>query len=192
MIVEDVVGLAESSGYSFSGSFTPDLVFSKLWLIHELSRITDHVSVMYVLGSWYSNLALLLRRQPGLVVDKIINVETNSEFLSTGKTMLDQLGYKGVDHMHKDANTLDYRQLDDQGSVVNLSLTDMEGNDWFQNIPPGTLVVMQARDHVEENPFFSAKDIQQQFPLSQTLYSGSLALEDPETEYTRFMIIGIK
>jgi len=68
----------------------------------------------------------------------------------------------------------------------------MEGSDWFQNIPPGTLVAMQARDHVEENPFFSAKDIQQRFPLSQTLYSGSLDLEDPETEYTRFMVIGIK
>jgi hypothetical protein len=53
-------------------------------------------------------------------------------------------------------------------------------------------VAMQARDHVEENPFFSAKDIQQRFPLSQTLYSGSLSLEDPETEYTRFMVIGIK
>jgi hypothetical protein len=192
MIVEDVVGLAESSGYSFSGSFTPDLVFSKLWLIQELSKITNHVSVMYVLGSWYSNLALLLRRQSDLSVDKIINVETNSERLSTGKTMLDQLGYQGVDHMRKDANTLDYQQLDGQGSVVNLSLTDIAGSDWFQNIPSGTLVAMQARDHVEENPFFSAKDIQQRFPLSQTLYSGSLALKDPETAYTRFMIIGVK
>jgi hypothetical protein len=192
MILEDVIGLTESSGYSFSGSFTPDLIFSKLWLIRELAKITDRVSVMYVLGSWYSNLALLVRRYPALEVDKIINVETNSEFLSTGKRVLDQLGYNGVKHMRKDANTLDYQQLDDQGVVVNASLTDIEGSDWFQNIPPGTLVVMQARDRVVENPFSSAKDIQKRFPLSQVMYSGSLALKDPETAYTRFMIIGIK
>jgi len=192
MIVEDVVGLTESSGHSFSGSFTSDLVFSKLWLVQELCQITHHVSVMYVLGSWYSNLALLLRRYPDLAVDKIINVETNGEFLSTGKKMLDQLGYNHVEHMRLDANDLDYRQLDSQGVVVNASLTDMEGHAWFQNIPTGTLVVMQARDQVQENPFFGTKDIQQRFPLSQVMYSGSLALKDPETEYTRFMTIGVK
>jgi len=192
MIVEDVVGLTESSGHSFSGSFTSDLVFSKLWLVQELCQITHHVSVMYVLGSWYSNLALLLRRYPDLAVDKIINVETNGEFLSTGKKMLDQLGYNHVEHMRLDANDLDYRQLDSQGVVVNASLTDMKGHGWFQNIPTGTLVVMQARDQVQENPFFGTKDIQQRFPLSQVMYSGSLALKDPETEYTRFMTIGVK
>ena len=28
----------ESSGYSLQGSYTPDLVFSKLWLVYELER----------------------------------------------------------------------------------------------------------------------------------------------------------
>jgi hypothetical protein len=94
--------------------------------------------------------------------------------------------------MFKDANDLDYRQLDRNSVVVNTSLTDMPGTAWFNNIPTGTLVVMQARDQVENEQFAGPEDIEQKFPFDQVLYSGELELEDPETEYTRFMIIGIK
>jgi hypothetical protein len=94
--------------------------------------------------------------------------------------------------MLKDANELDYRQLKRDGAVVNTSLIDIKGTNWFENIPKGTLVVMQARDQVDNEQFAGPADIEQMFPLDQVLYSGELELEDPETEYTRFMIIGIK
>ena len=192
MILEDIFMLDESSGYSLEGSFTPDLVFSKLWLMRELAKISPHVSTMYILGSWYGNLALLLTRYPQVEVDQIINVEPDPEFLSTSQDILDQAGASNVEYMQKDANKLDYRQLDANGAVINTSLTDMQGRDWFDRIPSGTLVVLQARDHDPGKQFGSPEDIEQEFPLSQVLYSGSLALEDPETEYTRFMIIGVK
>jgi hypothetical protein len=187
-----IADLTESSGYSLEGSYTPDLVFSKLWLLKELSKITDHVSTMYVLGSWYGNLAILLARFQLLDVDQIINVETNKEFLSTSKKLLNQFGADNVEYMLKDANDIDYRQLGQEGVVVNTSLTDMPGREWFDRIPRGTIVALQARDHDPGAKFGSAQDIEQKFPLSQVLYSGGLDLEDPETEYTRFMIIGIK
>jgi hypothetical protein len=192
MIVDELYNLEESSGYSLEGSFTPDLVFSKLWLLKELSKITDHVSTMYVLGSWYGNLAILLARFQSLDVDQIINVETNKEFLSTSKKLLSQFGADNVEYMLKDANDIDYRQLGQEGVVVNTSLTDMSGQDWFDNIPTGTLVVLQARDHDPGEQFADPEDIEQKFPFDQVLYLGSLALEDPETDYHRFMVIGIK
>ena len=192
MILEDIFALDESSGSSLEGSFTRDLVFSKLWLMRELARIQSHVSTMYVLGSWYGNLALFLNRYPRGRVDHIINVETDPERLNTGARILDQAGAHNVEHMLKDANQLDYRQLDRNGAVVNTSLTEMPDTDWFKNIPPGTLVAMQARDQIDNKQFARPEDIAQKFPLDQVLYSGSLDLEDPETEYTRFMIIGRK
>jgi hypothetical protein len=192
MKITEVYKLEESSGYSLEGSYTPDLVFSKLWLIRELGKITDHVDVMYVLGVWYSNLAMLLTVAPKVSVDKIINVETNKEFLQVGKKMLDQRGVNNVEFMLADANDLNYQQLTDRSAVVNTSLVDVPGTDWFNNIPSGTMVVLQARDHVEDKQFRNPEDIQQTFPLDQVLYSGSLELQDPETEYTRFMVIGIK
>lgn len=192
MILEDIFALDESSGYSLAGSFTPDLVFSKLWLIRELANIAPDLDTVYVLGSWYGNLALLLNRYPQVQVDKIINVETDPQFLKGSKRILAQAGADNVEHMLKDANQLDYRQLGPNSAVINTSLTDMKGTDWFKRIPAGTLVAMQARDHDPGQPFGSAEDIEQKFPLSQVLYSGQLDLEDPETEYTRFMVIGTK
>jgi hypothetical protein len=192
MLINEVDTLEESSGSGLDGSFTRDLVFSKLWLMQELSRIQPHISTMYVLGSWYGNLAMYLDRYPMVQVDHVINVETDQERLNTGASMLDQMGVHNVEHMLTDANKLNYKQLDSEGAVVNTSLIDIPGTAWFENIPAGTLVVMQARDHVEDNQFRSAEDVQQEFSLSQVLYSGSLNLEDPETEYTRFMVIGVK
>jgi hypothetical protein len=192
MILEDIFTLDESSGSSLDGSFTPDLVFSKLWLMRELAKISPDISTMYILGSWYGNLALLLTRYPQIHVDHMVNVETDPERLNTGERILDQAGAGNVGHMLKDANNLDYRQLGPDGVVVNTSLNDIKGTDWFANIPQGTLVVMQARDQVENEQFAGPEDIEQKFPLDQVLYSGSLDLEDPETEYTRFMIIGVK
>ena len=192
MLINEVASLEESSGSSLEGSFTRDLVFSKYWLMHELSRIQPHISTMYVLGAWYGNLALFLNRYPLVEVDHIVNVETDPEFLKSSRNILKQTSARNVEYMLKDANELDYRQLDRNGAVVNTSLTDMKGTDWFKNIPTGTLVVLQARDHDPGEQFTGPTDIEQKFPLGQVLYSDELALEDPETEYTRFMIIGIK
>jgi hypothetical protein len=179
MILEDIFALDESSGYSLQGSFTPDLVFSKLWLMRELAKIQPRISTMYVLGSWYGNLALLLHRYPQVQVDQVINVENNPEFLKGSRNILNLADVDNVEYMLKDANNLDYRQLDRNSVVVNTSLNDIKGTDWFENIPSGTLVAMQARDQVENEQFVKLQDIEQKFPLDQVLYSDSLDLEDP-------------
>jgi hypothetical protein len=183
--------LKESSGYSLQGSFTPDLTKSKLWLIQELSKIRDRVSTVYILGAWFGNLSLYMKLHPAVKTERIINVEADPDFLKQSKRMLDHIGAACVDHMRADANDIDYRQLDKDGVVINTSLTDMDGREWYDNIPPGTLVALQARDHDPGHQFHSTADILRKFPLD-VLYQGELDLEDPETKYTRFMVIGIK
>lgn len=192
MILNELYALEESSGYSLQGSFTRDLTTSKVWLIQELAKIAPSISTVYILGSWYGNLALYMTLDPEVRVKKFINVETNQDMLDQSERMLDHVGARNVEHMYKDANDVDYRQLGIDGAVVNTSLTDMDGTDWFQHIPDGTLVVMQARDHDPGYQYHSTDDILKKFPLSQVLYQGSLKLQDPETHYTRFMVIGRK
>jgi hypothetical protein len=106
--------------------------------------------------------------------------------------MLDHVGADRVDYMLKDANELDYRQLGRRGVVVNTSLTNIAGNQWFENIPAGTLVVLQARDQDPGEQYHTTQDIIDRFPLNQIYYTGTLDLQDPETEYQRFMVIGRK
>jgi hypothetical protein len=182
----------ESSGYSLAGSFTHDLTTSKVWLLTELARIAPQVSTVYVLGSWYGNISLYMTLMPLIDYNNIVNVETDQDMLDQSARMLRRVGAVDVEHMLKDANDLDYRRLDNNGVVINTSLTDMDGTAWFDNIPNGTLVVMQARDHDPGNKFDSPEDILKKFPLSKILYSGTKTLEDPETSYNRFMVIGRK
>lgn len=184
--------LSESSGYSLQGSFTHDLTTSKVWLLRELARIAPEVGTVYILGSWYGNISLYMTLMPLFRHGRVINVERDPAMLRQSRRMLDHVGAGDIKHMLKDANDLYYRQLGNDGVVVNTSLTDMPGRAWFDRIPAGTLVVMQARDHDPGRQFASTQDIIDKFPLDQVLYKGSLDLRDPETEYTRFMVIGRK
>ena len=184
--------LDESSGYSLAGSFTRDLTASKVWLLTELERIQNQFSTIYMLGSWYGNLALYLTLENRIQADKIILVEKNKEFLSGSNKILARVGADNIEYMLADSNKLDYRQLGDQGCVINTSLTDMQGRAWFLNIPAGTLVVLQGRDQDPGQEYHSTQEIVDRFPLSQVLYHGKMQLRDPETEYTRYMIIGRK
>jgi hypothetical protein len=196
MIAQEILthrsNLDESSGYSLAGSFTRDLIASKVWLLKELQKIQQHYTTMYILGSWYGNLAVYMTLQPSITVDRIINVETNAEMLDTSQRILDRIGADTVKYMLADANELDYRQLGNSGVVVNTSLTEMPEQAWFERIPAGTVVAMQARDQDPGVEYQSAEDIQRRYPLSQVLYQGSMLLQDPETEYTRYMTIGVK
>jgi hypothetical protein len=184
--------LDESSGYSLAGSFTRDLTASKVWLLSELERIQTNYSTIYMLGSWYGNLALYMTLEGRIQADKIVLVEKDKKFLSTSRKLLDLAGVDNAEYMLADANQLDYRQLGESGCVINTSLTDMPGRAWFLNIPNGTLVVMQGRDHDPNRSFESTQDIVDRFPLSEVLYHGRMQLRDPETEYTRYMVIGRK
>ena len=194
MIINEILTLPvnESSGYSLEGSFTPDLIKSKVWLLTELARIAPQVSTIYVLGSWYGNLGILLALDPIIKYKQLINVETDKKFLQASERIHNHLGMGNTEYMLKDANDLDYRQLGPDGVVINTSLTDMPGQTWFDRIPEGTLVVLQSRDNDPGNAAHSTQDIIDRFPLSEIIYDGELDLQDPQTEYTRYMVIGVK
>jgi hypothetical protein len=188
--------LTESSGYTLAGSYTPDLVFSKLWLTQELERVLntqgiDLVPVAYILGSWYSNLSTILRKS-NTPIQHIVDVERNKQWLKTGQQIQQHMNIDNVEYMAADANNLDYRQLQDPGVVINTGTNDIADLGWFDNIPAGTIVVLQGRDQVKNNGVTSPDELLERFPLETVLYQGTMDLEDPETEYRRSMAIGIK
>lgn len=180
----------EASPDTLEGSFTPDLQYSKVWLLDEVQKILKKAKVpnldtIYNLGSWYSNMGLFLVANK-LGFNKLINVDIDENTLTTGAKLLDKLGISDkVEHMHKDANTIDYRQLKSPGLVINTSTNDIDGDDWLKNIPEGTLVAMQGRHG-------TLAEFDNQFPLRKTYFLDEVELEDPETEYERFMKIGVK
>lgn len=191
--------IVESSGYSLAGSYTPDLVASKTWLAVELQKIMrqqgiDQFPVAYILGSWYGNLSAILRKQ-GIDIDTIIDVEKNKKWLRQGQQIHRAWGINGVEYMNADANRIDYQQLQSPGLVINTSTTDIPDQGWFDAIPAGTVVVLQGRDRVAdgaEHSYRTPKDLLELYPLETVWYQGRKSLTDPETQYHRSMVIGVK
>ena len=176
--------LLEFSPSTLQGSFESGLILNKLWLIHELKKIQDQFSTIYVLGSWYGNMSILLAKN-NIPYDHIVNVDKDPAVVRRAHRMARILNIDDrIEPMVKDANRLDYRQLDEDGLVINTSCHDMENRGWFDHIPAGVLVALQSRDDVDHD--LSAYD------LSQTLYQGSRSAEDPETDYTSLLRIGVK
>ena len=192
--------ITESSPLTFAGSITRDLIMSKIWLCQHLEHTMHqrHISKLnsiYILGSWYGNMSMLLIARH-LAFKKIINVDTNSGWQETSQYLLHELGFGEhvVQHMNQDANTIDYTQLKTPSLVINTSCNDIVGHAWFDHIPMGTMVALQSRDQVPAHvpQWHSLDQFATDFPLTKTLFADQIQLQDPEVKYTRYMIIGIK
>ena len=176
--------LREFSPDTVSGSFDRGLVFNKLWMIHELAKIKDTFSTIYILGSWYGNLSILLARSR-IDYDHIVNVDTDADRVRQGQAIARHMHMADhIESMTADANTVDYRQLDSNGLVVNCSIHDMPNSGWFDHIPQGVMVALQSRTDVDH-------DIDS-YALKPKLYDGTWELEDPETQYNSLLRIGIR
>ena len=176
--------LLEFSPSTLQGSFESGLILNKLWLIHELKKIQDQFSTIYILGSWYGNMSILLNRS-GIEYDHVVNVDKDPQVVRGSQRITRILNIDDrIEPMVKDANRLDYRQLDQDGLVINTSCHDMANRGWFDHIPAGVLVALQSRDDVDHDL--------DQYDLSRTLYQGTRKARDPETRYRSVLRIGVK
>lgn len=176
--------LIEFSPLTLNGSFESGLIFNKLWLIHELEKIKDKFSTIYILGSWYGNMSIVLSRSD-IDYDHIVNVDQDASVVRGAHRIARILKiHDRIEPMVQDANQLDYRQLDQDGLVINTSCHDMENRGWFDHIPRGVLVALQSRDDVDDDLH--------SYKLSKILYQGSRQAQDPETQYNSILRIGIK
>ena len=126
----------------------------------------------------------------------IIGYDETKKMLNTlrklnGLIVENELGSEQPNAQQADANQVDYKG--DQILVINTSTNDIEGRDWLNNIPRGSIVVLQGRDHQElSNGIETIDSFDRAYPLSETLYLGSIVVEDHEGyNYLRFMKIGV-
>lgn len=187
-----VVDLLEVSPKTVNGSFTLDLIKSKLWLAHILKKILkdNSAGTIYILGSWYGNLILFLQ-QAGIKFDHIVLVDTEINHLKKSRILFSDLYDDGkITLLHQPAEHISYK---DKGVVINCSSNEMIPS-WLDNVPTGTLTIIQSRNNASDivTPTNSLDELNKKFPLSKTIFLKQKSLEDPETEYIRFMKIGLK
>lgn len=187
-------GLFEVNPDTVQGSEGPGLNENREYLIEKLKEIKQNFNTIYILGSWYGNLSILIDKDTDIGYDKIINVENDKEKVETSEKIIKNLGHEYIDFMYKDANDLDYRQLGKNGLVINTSCNNIQGSRWFDRIPEGTMVVLSARNNDSKAPqqFESVYELAEAYPLSTILYAGKREFRDPETEYDYYLLIGKK
>lgn len=180
--------LSEYSPDTPAGSKTHDLNLSKLWLCRELKRFgLDQFDNVYILGSWYGSMPMFLLNKH-IVFDQCFCVDWNHEKTS----YVNKLNLPNVQAIEQDANTIKYKG--NQILVINTSTNDITGRDWLRNIPTGSVVAMQGRDHQHEfsNGIETLQAFNRAYPLEETLMLDSLPLTGVDGEiYSRFMKVGL-
>lgn len=179
---------------TLAGSEGPGLHESRLFVLDKLKDIQNKFDTIYILGSWYGNLSIMIEQDTDIGYDKIINVDIDKEKILTSEKIIKNLGYDFIEFMNVDANELDYRQLGQNGLVIGQSCNNIENDEWFNNIPEGTMVALTARNNDSKavNQFDSTFDLAERYTLKNILYAGKDTFTDPETSYETYVIIGIK
>jgi hypothetical protein len=182
----------ETSPETLDGSFSRELMLGKLDLLQQLRYVLDELdvpmlNVAYILGSWYGNLGILMALD-NFPVKKIINVDIEPNYIKLSKEFMQRLDAR-AQHMIQDVNKLDYRQARKPSVIINASCNDIAGSSWFDRIPLGTLVVLNAGD--QEDSLRTYQDLNalvQTWPMRKLLLADEFVYGD----YQRFTVIGIK
>jgi hypothetical protein len=182
--------ISEASPDTLEGSFTPDLVASKTWLCELLAKGLKgkNAGTIYILGSWYGNMVVFLQ-QAGIKFNKIVLVEPDEEALLRSRELLKTVNDDGkLVLLSVKAEDVVYEK---PGIIINTSCNET-GPVFLTKLPDGMLVALQSRNNVDDVLIDteSLDEFSEYFPLSKIYYQGMKHLEDPETEYDRYMIIG--
>ena len=168
-------------------------IASKLWLIDELTRVTDVASrQMVVLGAWYGILPLLLNWRLAQPPAHMLCVDIDPAAVHAGKRLIGPL-FDNVEYRVGDAMTFDYEAFHGhpKSIVVNTVCEHLPlFTTWWDSIPPGQLVVLQSNDYFicpdHVNAVHSLEEMKSQAPMSRVLFAGAL----PLLQWHRFMLIG--
>ena len=184
--------LDETSPDTLEGSFTDDLIQSETWLCKKLKEGLKGkcARTIYILGSWYGNLAMLLQKE-GIVFDEIVLVENDEDKLRASAQLLKPFFKPGkLVFLNTDARDVIY---DKPGIIINTSVNDMKPS-WYDVVPDGYRVMIQGRDQAS-GAITKIADMEQftdMFPMRKVNYLGNRDFTDPETRYSRYMKIGKK
>jgi hypothetical protein len=175
-------------------AFSANQISSKLWAAEELEKVVTKINFgslnLYMLGGWYALLHFILKTRNNIHVDECrsIDIDPMACNVANSLNVSWERDWK-FKAFPEDANTIQYPE--GVNCIINTSSEHMESDQWFENIKPGMLCLIQSNNlDIPEhtNIVASARDLQTKYPLTETLFSGTR----PFKTYQRFMSIGIK
>lgn len=183
-------------------AFSSGQISSKLWLCREIEKLFRPESssqTIWILGGWVGLLSFLLFSRERLNIKAIRSFEQDPLFEKKADTINENWVWQEWMFKAKtiDCNKLSYKDLffadsKEPDLIINTSVEHFQSLKWWNNIPSGKLVVLQACDmknksHV--NCVYSEEEFKRRFPSKKTHYSGKLQFEYPTFSFTRYMLI---
>jgi hypothetical protein len=174
-------------------AFSSGQIGSKIWLCEELERTGWTSKETAIYGGWYAVTAFLLLSRGKFEVEKISSYDQDP----TCEPVADMLNENWVwqDWKFK-AHTADCNNLVTFADlVINTSTEHFDGNQWWDNLAPGTRVVLQSNNMPHDDHIGIVENLDTfcyQYQLSKVLYKGELPFVYPNWKFTRYMLIGIK
>ena len=188
--------------------FSKGQMESKRWLVNELEKINKPLGTVFLCAGWYGSLAAFLF-ESDLEIEKIRSFDIDESCASIAETFNRS---KTMDSWNFKASTLDIETMDYptthttfRSNGTSLEITEMPNtiintscehisnfDKWYNNIPVGTLVILQSNNYWEipehVNCSSDAEKFSKATPMSECFYLGEL----PLPQYSRFMKIGYK
>jgi len=189
-MIRDLPELERSRGLD---AFWDGQVHSKIWLSEVLNEHYDSnlPSNIYIFGGWLGVLANILFQNSKFYVDTIYNIDLDP-WCKPNSEKLNQT-YVNMQRYYADtADMKEYQYSDTADIVINTStehVTQETYDHWYDNIPQGSLVVVQGNDffscveHVRCS--INLDDFIKMNRVTDPIFAGQLET----TMYNRFMCV---
>jgi len=182
-------------------AFSTAQMQSKVWLVDRLERtLEEHRPIedgyrIWILAGWYALANLLIRIRNKIPVLEVRSFDQDPNCETIADSINNLWVYRACEFKAQtlDINLLEYKPRPDV--IINSSVEHMRSNEWFENIPRGTIVCLQASDMPDEdhvNSISSSRNLIEQYPLEEVFYEGTKRFEFEDKAFNRVMIIGVK
>lgn len=181
-----------------SDAFSSAQIQSKIWLAQSLERVLDKHSLgysVYILAGWYGVTNLILRTRSNIKIREVRSFDIDPTCQPIADMINNLWVWRNWEFKAetKDINHIDYSSRPD--IVINSSVEHMTDQQWFDNIPKGTIVCLQSSnmDHPEHvNKFDNSFQMMDFYKLREYQFEGTRLFEYHDQTFYRSMIIGIK
>jgi hypothetical protein len=174
-------------------AFSSGQIGSKIWLCEELERLNWQSELTNIYAGWYAVTAFLLLSRGKFDVKRIFSYDIDPKCEMVADTLNENWVWQ---EWKFKARTLDCNTVQSTADlIINTSTEHFESFEWFDNIRPGTRVVLQSNNmpHEEHTSVSTSLDqFAETYSLSEYAFKGSKRFVYPNWSFNRYMIIGVK
>ena len=184
-------------------AFSSAQIQSKLWMVDKLEFVlNEHMPTdslngfrIWILAGWYGITNFLIRTRNKIPVSEVRSFDIDPSCEPIADLINNLWVWQAWQFKAQtgDINKLIYQPKPDV--VINTAVEHMLENDWWDNIPKGTVVCLQASDMEHDdhsNTISHYRDLQEKYRMEEYLYEGTKRFQYDDHAFNRSMIIGIK